>query len=166
MSFGQRVLVRQEPRSFQAPRKPKFTVSALSVLIAIGAVVVGRAIGHEAYDLLLRPAAAEPSAAELDMKFVEIVKRVKPTLPKRLDDVTTLADIAYADKHVTYVYDLDTRGKSSEVVMPAVHKLVARKACDSGFQQALRQGYVFTFRYRDAAGGGLGEFSLKGSDCG
>jgi hypothetical protein len=165
VSFGKRSLARED-KPFQAPKKRNITVPVLSVVLAIGAAVVGRVVGQETYDLFLRPAAAAPTAAELDMKFAELAKGVKATLPKRLDDVTTLTDIAYANRHMTYVYHLDTRGKSAEAVMPAVRKLVTARACGSGFKQALRQGYVFTFRYRDTTGGDLGEFSLSGSDCG
>jgi hypothetical protein len=129
----------RETRPLQASSKRKLSVSVLSVVLAIGAVVVGRVLGNEAYNVFLRPASAAPTAAQLDMKFAKVVKVVKPTLPKRLDDVTTLTDIAYADKHMTYVYELDTRGKSAQAVMPAVQQLVAAKTCGSGFSQARRQ---------------------------
>jgi hypothetical protein len=156
----------QTARPLQAPRKRTLTVSVLSVVLAIGAAIVGRTLGSEAYNLFLRPVAAAPTAAQLDTELAAVARRMKPTLPKRLDDVTTLTDIAYADKHMTYVYRLDTRGKAADAVMLAVRKVVAAQACGAGYKQALRQGYVFTFRYRDPTGGPLGEFSFSGSDCG
>src|SRR5690348_16946636 len=96
---------RARPVSAPAPQKSRAWRIASLVLVVIGAVA-GRIAGHQVYNLFVRPAPLATSA-KIENMLMTVVERAKPTLPKRVDEVTTLTDISYRDRQLTYVYELD-----------------------------------------------------------
>ena len=167
MSFGKRVLLQQtRPVCEPIKNKKKSAWTLISVVIAVVAGVAGRAAGHEFYNLFFNRAALV-SSDKIDPMLAEVAKRTKPTLPKRLDDVTTMTDIAYANRHMMYVYDLDEAATKEAVnLMPKLRNAVAGRVCGSEMKQAMRYGYIFNFRYNHPDGSEIGEFSLGAADCG
>jgi hypothetical protein len=167
VSFGKRAML-QQARPMREPikNKKKNSWTLISVVIAVVAGVVGRAAGHEFYNLIFHRTAIE-SPDQIDAMLAEVVKRTKPTLPKRLDDITTMTDIAYADRHMMYVYDLDEAAtKEGADLMPKLRNAVAGRVCGSEMKQAMGYGYIFSFRYNRPDGREIGEFSLGAADCG
>lgn len=167
MSFGKRALLqRAKPVCEPIKNKKKGSWTVISVVIAVVAAVAGRAAGHEVYNLFFhRTALVAPD--KIDSMLTEVVNRTKPTLPKRLDDITTMTDIAYASGHMTYVYDLDEAAtKGAADPMPKLRHAVAGRVCGSEMKRAMAHGYVFSFRYNHPDGSEIGEFSLGASDCG
>lgn len=147
------------------PRNSRRAISIVSVVAAVIAGIAGKALGGEVYDHFLRPNPPQMSL-NLDATLARVVSLKKPTLPKKLDDVTTMTDISFANRHMTYVYDLAIGGKQPQQAMAKLRKVVAGRACGSDMRQALQSGYTFTFRYDYPGGGEIGEFSLTGADCG
>ena len=168
MSFGTRGVVAQRARPMQgqAPQKSNAWRIASLALVVIGAVA-GRVAGHQVYDFLVRPAPAPLQAsAKIENMLMAVVERAKPSLPKRIDEVTTLTGISYRDRQLTYVYELDMQGKQAPADMTAIRKLVAGRVCGSDMKRAMDYGYTFDFRYNSPAGNPIGEIALTSADCG
>ncbi len=162
MSFGDRVLAQTgRPVVARVPARRKKLWPIASFVIAVVAAVAGRALGNEVYAYFERP-----SAAQVDTLLAQVVQWTKPTLPKKLDDVTTMTDISYADHRMSCVYDLDAKdGQERPDLIAALRKTLAGRVCASQMKQAMKAGVSFTFRYNSSAGGEIGEFALTAADC-
>jgi len=64
-----------------------------------------------------------PSPAAIDETLQKAVNELKPSLPKRIDEVTTLVDVSHAGKQMTYVYEVDTHGRQ----IPSNFTAIARR---------------------------------------
>jgi len=167
VSFGTRGVVAQHARPMQgrAPQKsPAWRIASLA-LVVIGAVA-GRVAGHQVYSFFVRPAPAPlQTSGKIENMLMAVVERTKPSLPKRIDEVTTLTGISYRDRQLTYVYELDMQGKQAPADMTAIRKLVAARVCGSDMKRAIDYGYTFDFRYNSPAGNPIGEIALTSADC-
>ena len=165
MSFGTRgvAVQRARPVSGQASqRSPAWRIASLA-LVVIGAVA-GRVAGHQVYNFFVRPAPLQ-SSDKIESMLMTVVERAKPTLPKRVDAVTTLTDISYRDRQLTYMYELDMQGKEAPANMAALRTVVADRVCGSDMKRAMDFGYRFDFRYNNPAGNPIGEIVLSSADC-
>jgi hypothetical protein len=147
----------------RAPQKRRAWPIASLALVVVGAVA-GRVAGHQVYNFIAGPAPLQTSA-KIENMLMGVVERAKPTLPKRVDEVTTMTDISYRDHQVTYVYELDMQGKGAPANMAALRTLVSGRVCDSDMKRAMEYGFRFDFRYNNPAGTPIGEIALTSADC-
>lgn len=106
---GQKVSTETKPVSEQKTGKKSTLTSVVSVIVFILAIGVGRYLTQEA---------TTPSATELASKGATEAK-ASLTLPKRLDDVTTLVDITSEQNSIHYHYilnDIDTTQISNSLL--------------------------------------------------
>ena len=161
MSFGTRVYVQQTRPVAKAPTKKTGPWAIISVLMALVAAVIGRVAGNEIYHFFSRPA-----PVQVESMLSQVVEKTKPTLPKKLDNVTTMTDISFAGKRMTYVYDLDLEGKPAPAnLMATLRKMVVGRVCASDMKRAMQEGIGFAFHYNRPAGGEIGEFVVTAPDC-
>ena len=144
--------------------RAKLTTRALAIIAAVGAIIAvgGGAAAGEFYVLLSRPSAR---AAQIEQTLKIVAKRVRETLPEKLNAVTTMTDLTYENKNMTYAYQVDTRGEAPREVMATLRDYVTARACVGEFKEAMQYGYVFTFRYNNLFGARLGEFTLSAANC-
>jgi acetylornithine deacetylase/succinyl-diaminopimelate desuccinylase-like protein len=145
------------------PQKSRSWRIASLVLVVIGAIA-GRVAGHQVYNFFVRPAPLQ-TTAKIENMLIAVAERAKPTLPKRVDAVTTLTDISYGDRQLTYVYALDMQGEGAPSDMAALRKLVAGRICGSDMKRAMDYGFTFDFRYNSRAGSPITDFVLTSTDC-
>jgi hypothetical protein len=108
-----------------------------------------------------------PSTSVIDETLTKSVNQLKPTLPKKIDDVTTLIDVWHTGKQMTYLYEVDTRGRP----IPANFTALARnevvpKVCGSSMKYGIvSYGISYVYRYNVPNGSRVGEFAVTASDC-
>jgi hypothetical protein len=109
--------------------------------------------------------AASPLA--IDAMLQQAVNELKSGLPKRIDDATTLVDISHAGKEMTYVYEVDTRGRQIPSNFTAIaRREVVPKVCGSRMKDGMaRYGVSYVYRYNLPNGSRLGDFAVTASDC-
>ncbi len=91
---------------------------------------------------------------------------LRPTLPKQIDDVTTLIDVAYSGVVMTYYYRIDS---DNHAVLPNFLQLVQKSATEvacKNVKETMNAGGIFRFNYSDAHSKPLGTFDIKAADCG
>jgi len=107
-----------------------------------------------------------PTASVIDDTLTKVVDQLKPALPKKVDEVTTLIDVWHAGKQMTYL-EVDTRGKQIPSNFAAVaRKEIVPKVCGSSMKDGMvSYGITYVYRYDLPNGARMGEFAVNASDC-
>jgi hypothetical protein len=145
----------------QSRLRTKWYWAASLVAGLVSFIVVGQLTRH-AFTAMR---AASPLA--VDEMLQQAVNGLKPGLPKRIDDATTLVDVSHAGKQMTYVYEVDTRGRQipSNFTTTARREVVP-KVCGSRMKEGMaRYGVSYVYRYNRPNGSRVGEFVVAASDC-
>jgi hypothetical protein len=53
------------------------------------------------------------SASVIDATVTKVVNQLKPNLPKKIDEVTTLIDVWHTGKQITYLYEVNLRERQT-----------------------------------------------------
>ena len=141
--------------------KPKWFWGAAVIAGLLSSTLVGQLKSRNAI-------AADPaSASEIDETLTKVVNQLKPNLPTRLDDATTLVDVWHAGKQLTYLYEVDARGRQIPSTFTAiVRNAVMPKVCGSDMKAGtVRYGITYVYRYNLQNGSRIGEFAIAASDC-
>jgi len=116
------------------------------------------------------PAAAQSDA---DRKVIEAgqkegVKRIKPTLPQKIDDFTTLVDVVASGVILTYTFSVDTtKFKMMPDFIERVRKNSTSTACkNDSMVKVMKMGAIYRYTYFDPKSQPLGQFDVKSTDCG
>jgi len=109
----------------------------------------------------------QPANAVIDETLIEMVNQLKSTLPRKVDDVTTLVDVRRVGKQVTYFYEIDPGGRQiPSTFISAVRRVTVPKVCGSKLKDGVvNNGITYVYRYKSAAGSDLGQFIVAASDC-
>jgi hypothetical protein len=105
--------------------------------------------------------------ASLDERLTKAVNEIKPALPKKVDELTTLIDVWHVGKEVTYLYEIDTGGRQirSDFVTVA-RKAILPRVCGSSMRNDLiNDGVIYVYRYNLPGGSTVGKFAVTASDC-
>jgi hypothetical protein len=113
---------------------------------------------------------AQPSSAEL--KQVEEEQRLaaaqlKPTLPRKLDTITTLIDAVATGGVLAYTYTLDTSKFTMDAeFIQRVRKSTTTTVCkNEQLASSMKRGAVYRYIYLDPQSKPLGNFDVKTTDC-
>jgi hypothetical protein len=76
---------------------------------------------------------------------------VRPTLPKKVDEITTLAAIGHEGNRMRYelVVDVGSGKKLPSDFLPEAKKEVAQKVCSSAMKKSLDIGASYEYTYRE-----------------
>jgi len=113
----------------------------LSLLVMAIAGVIGKEFGKEAYK-----AATRPSETSIHDALVKGLEEHRKTLPRKLDEGTTLID-AYVDKlRVTYVHEI---GAEYEVTnLGAIEQSTKSKVCNAeSMKNSMKAGVSYAYEY-------------------
>ena len=91
---------------------------------------------------------------------------MRRTLPKKLDEYTTMVAMTHSGTKVLYEYVFDP-GKNNEIsssFLSNVKQSVLPKACTS-LKHSLEQGVTYEFSYRDPKSTRLGSFVVNRAEC-
>jgi hypothetical protein len=124
--------------------------------------------------LLLTCAAAAVSAqesaptgaerAELESGFRQAVEQIKPTLPRKLDDHTTLIDVSNEGIQMVYLHTLTLKLALAD--QDRLAGVLKQRVCASEeMRRTLTWGATFRYKYEDANGNPVAAIDIAGSDC-
>jgi hypothetical protein len=108
-----------------------------------------------------------PSAGVIDATLTQVVNQLKPNLPKKIDEVTTLIDVWHNGKQITYLYEVNLRGRQIPSNFTAIARNeVVPKVCGSDMKGGIvSYGITYVYRYNLPNGSRVGEFAVTASDC-
>jgi hypothetical protein len=104
---------------------------------------------------------------EVEEGFKRAVERVRPTLPKRVDDATTLTEVSNAGIVFTYHYMVDNANYELEPnFMRVARRAAIGLACNTeDTKAAMEAGATYEFNYSDVKFRPLGGFVATSADC-
>jgi len=117
---------------------------------------------------------AVPAAAQSDEQRKEVeeaqkkaVEEIKPTLPKKIDEITTLIDIAAYGVILAYTYSINTaKFKMMPDFIERVRKNTTLTVCkNDDLVQAMKLGAIYQYIYFDPKSKPLGRFDVKSTEC-
>lgn len=144
----------------------KKVLAGLAVVIAIiVGHTIGRPIGREVANTLTRPT-AEATAEVVGKGFAEAVRQTKPTLPKKVDDLTTMIDVESNGMRMIYRYSVNTGDINTEGFTEAMRKIVVPKVCASDtMKKTLGYGATYEYSYIGIDSKSLGNLVVSLTDC-
>jgi hypothetical protein len=116
----------------------------------------------------------DPGATNTTAEVAEVAKglksaaaRIRPTLPKKVDDATTLTDVSSRGMVLTYYYTVDN--DNFELLpnyMKVAQGVTIGLACNTeDMKGAMKAGAVYEYNYSDGKSNPLGGFVVKAADC-
>lgn len=108
-----------------------------------------------------------PSASVIDATLSKVVNQLKPNLPKKIDEVTTLIDVWHTGKQITYLYEINLCGRQIPSNFTAIARNeVVPKVCGADMKGGIvSYGITYVYRYNLPNGSRVGEFAVTASDC-
>ena len=129
------------------------------VVIAAGGAAFG---AGEAVKWAMNP---NPEQA-IEQGFKQAVAQIKPTLPKELDDATTLVDVAYSGVVLTYYHKIKSDAyELSPDFIQKVQASTTEAACKTTMTKSMSAGAIFRYSYSGSKSEYLGTFDVKAGDC-
>jgi hypothetical protein len=138
-------------------------------LTALLALVVGAVIFVVAREL--NQAATPVGEANVADQVQEGLKlaaaRIRPTLPKKIDDATTLREVSAAGMVLTYHYVVDRDNyELLPSFMQTAQRITTALLCNTeDTKGAMRAGAAYEYRYGDTGSKSLGGFVVTSADC-
>jgi hypothetical protein len=91
---------------------------------------------------------------------------LRPTLPKRLDEVTTLTAVDHQGKRQRFYYIVEPEKKPiPQVFIETVRSQSLSHVCPDRRSNGLDAGITMEFIYRDKQMRDLGTFTIASGDC-
>lgn len=144
----------------------KKVLAGLAVVIAmIVGHTIGRPIGREVANTFTRPN-AEATAEIVGKGFAEAVRQTNATLPKKIDDLTTMIDVNSNGMRMSYRYSINTKDITTERFTEAMRKVVVPKVCaNDKMKKTLDYGATYEYSYVDIDSKPLGNLVVSIEDC-
>ena len=104
----------------------------------------------------------------VEQTFVEMENRLRPTLPSKIDEVTTLVRISHAGNTLMYSYeiDFDRTKKDPKQFQTDMDKTVKQRVCaNASLRGPLTAGGIYTFIYNDKQSQPLALVKISAADC-
>jgi len=141
-------------------KKKRRTVRVLLWATLWATVLLGLLMVNFAPRLISEQAAIEAAIAKSE-------EAIQPTLPKKIDELTTLVAIHHIGRKVQFdvVVDLGKAASRPTSFAAQLRALVLPKVCNSEMVQSLRIGASYEYIYRDEKSNDLGSFIISNSDC-
>ncbi len=152
-------------------RKPIYYFVLMAIAFIPGKIFVLMALvaipGKIVYTELAKAWDAHKHAAMVAETAEQYVQQVRPTLPKKVDEVTTLIAVANGDNGVIYTLQVDTKNfPLSPNFYAAERASVTRSKCaDPDSRKTINAGVQSRFEYLDAQGLLLTSFEVTKAHC-
>ena len=102
---------------------------------------------------------------ELASGFQQAVQELKPTLPRKLDEVTTLIDVA--SDGIVMIYDHTVTLNLTPAIQEKLAEHLRKTVCGTeAMRQTLVWGATYRYSYQDKDGNPITAFDITGRDCG
>jgi len=134
--------------------------------IAIGGVVakpIGKQIGNTLFGYFSE--VGQDREALIESALVKVEDSIRPTLPKKIDQSTTLVAISHSKKRLRYDYVFDFGTDKMTVQLGADFRtLVQTKVC-ANMEKTLGYGVSYQYLYFDRQLNIVGDFVFTRADC-
>lgn len=114
------------------------------------------------------PPSSTSGPAAIEAAILKSEDAIRPTLPKKIDEITTLVAIHHAGSRMQYDIVVDLSKAASRPTASFIKQLGALnlpKLCNSEMVQSLRFGVSHEYIYRDEKSNDLGSYIISNSDC-
>jgi hypothetical protein len=104
----------------------------------------------------------------VEQTFTEMENSVRPTLPSKIDEITTLVRTSHAGNTLIYSYeiDFDRTKKDAKIFEVEIGKTVKQRICaNATFRKPLDAGGTYTFIYNDKQSQPLALVKTTAADC-
>ena len=139
---------------------------ASAALLALVVAATGLAIAGEFIHSSTVPVAVNV-ADQVEEGFKRAAEQVRPTLPKRVDDATTLMEVSNEGMVLTYHYivDSDDYELIPNFMQTARQEAIGLVCNTEDTKAAMEAGGTYEFNYRDGKFQSLGGFVVTSADC-
>jgi hypothetical protein len=139
---------------------------AVGVLLIFAVGAAGLLIAKEFNNIAPTPRTTTV-ADQVGEGFKYVVARIRPTLPKAIDDATTLVDVSSAGMILTHRYKVDI--EKFDLVpdfMRMAQRTTTTLICNTeDMKTAMKAGAVYEYSYSDGNLKSLGGFVVTTVDC-
>jgi hypothetical protein len=149
-----------------------FSLVAFSILFILSqsanAGIVGRSLGAALGRTLGKEQTKQNNRPRITQEAVDkVVVQVRKTLPRMIDDTSSLVSITNATQILSYGYLLKTDKATYESNIPKITKAVTDNACSNAFLKELMisNGYKIRYSYFDESRVRLGKVVINKSHC-
>jgi len=104
----------------------------------------------------------------LEAAFVKSENAIRPTLPKKIDELTTLVEIHHTGSKIQYEIVIDLSKAASRATssfMPQMRALMLSQICNSDAVKVLGIGASYEYSFRDEKSNNIGSVIIQNSDC-
>jgi hypothetical protein len=139
----------------------------LGKLLVIGVALVVGVFAKELVHSLMSPSTPPSTPSQVEDGFKRAVTLIVPTLPKKIDDATTLTGISSAGMVLTYVYTIDDENYDLQPgFLKAVQTSTTQGVCTKDeMKRDMRAGATYGYSYVSKTAKPLGTFFVRSSDC-
>jgi hypothetical protein len=139
---------------------------AFAALLTLIVAATGLAIAGELIHSRTVPAAVTV-ADQVEEGLKRAGERVRPALPKRVDDATTLTDVSSAGTVLTYHYivDMDKYELLPNFMQVTRGEAISLICNTEDMKAAMEAGAIYEFNYRDGKLQSLGGFVVTSANC-
>jgi hypothetical protein len=138
----------------------------LGVLLAFVVGVIVFVVARESKSTAPPPSAVNVTD-QVEQGFRLAVARMRPTLPRKVDDATTLRDVSSAGMVLTYRYSVDS--DNYELLpnfMRTAQQATTSLVCNTeDMKSAMKAGAAYEYKYSDGKANSLGGFVVTSADC-
>jgi hypothetical protein len=114
------------------------------------------------------PPSSTSVQAAIEAAIVKSENAIRPTLPKKIDEITTLVAIHHAGTKVQYDVVVDLSKVASRPTASFIQQLRTlglQTVCNSEMVHSLRFGASYEYLFRDEKSNDLGSYIISNSDC-
>jgi hypothetical protein len=139
---------------------------AFGILAAVVGGFISIVVAKELVNTAVAPSQTGV-ASQVEEGFKRAVAQIRPTLPRKMDESTTLEDVSSNGMVLTYFYKFDSANYELQPnYMRTAQKTTTSLVCKAeDMRDAMKVGAVYEYRYRDANAKLLGGFVVTSADC-
>jgi len=140
------------------------------VLGIVGTIIVAAIAGTSFQTVVnnLSMSSARSAENKVEERFRLATEEIRPTLPKKVDDITTWMGVSYSGTSLTYEFRLDMKAAElPQNALTLVRQNTVKQLCKtSSVVNNMKEGGVYIYRYQTADAKSLGTFEVRSKDCG
>jgi len=111
--------------------------------------------------------ASSQTITNVEESFKKATEEIRPTLPKKVDQITTWTGVSHSGTSLKYDFKLDL--KSAELppnALSLIRQNTVKQVCQtSTVVNAMKAGGVYIYKYQTADAKSLGQFEVRSKDC-
>ena len=140
----------------------------LGVVARVAAAVVGRMLAREGMRAVLEPPpdaiplAASPAPSPLEAAVQQTARQLQPSLPQRLDEITTLVTVRAEGRTLIYEHQL---GGARPMNQKLAAQTLRERVCRSSMRGSVERSVTFHYDYRSPPPNLQLLASIPVSDC-